>query len=49
VEPRRIKDHNAVWCRRYDARQPEIAKDAGHNLSDRSDRISKLLLRHLRH
>jgi hypothetical protein len=46
VEPRRVNDHNTVRCRRHDARQPEIAKDAGHDLSDRSDRIGKLLLRH---
>lgn len=49
MEPRRINDHNTVWCRRHDARQPEIAKDAGHDLPDRSDGIGKLLLGHPRH
>ena len=49
MEPRRIQDHHTVWCRRHDARQPEIAKDAGHDLSDRSDRIGELLLRHPGH
>ena len=44
MEPCRIKDHDTVWCSRHDARQPEIAKDSGHDLSDRSDRIGKLLL-----